>query len=224
MQRHNGRGLRIIGGLALVLTLALTIPVSAHALYKSSNPPANGTVPQAPRQVMIIFSEETDPLKSGGSVADPSGAPVSTGFKVDLNERTQMTIDLKPNLPDGVYTVTWNTFTDDDNGVADGAFTFMVQAVVGTGTATIGGTPAVATMTTSSPASETVAAGSVTASTQPTATTAPTAAPTTTRAAAPIVATGTGRGAVATRVPTTLPHTGQTSTKSKAPGLLWRSR
>ena len=101
-------------------------------------------VTKAPTQIAITFSEETDPLKSGGSVTDASGATVSTGFKVDLNQRTNMTIALKPNLPNGAYTVKWNSFTDDDSGMADGTFTFTLQQAqtATTGTTTTGTAPA----------------------------------------------------------------------------------
>lgn len=187
----------MIGALALVLTLALAISVSAHAAYKSSVPAANGTVQQAPGQVMIIFSEETDPLKSGGSVTDAGGVTVSTGFKVDLNERTNMAIDLKPNLPSGVYTVKWNTFTDDDSGMADGTFTFTIQLAGAT--------------TVSSPVNGTAATGSAVTSVQPVATIAATAAPTATPAAT---------ATAATTVPTALPQTEATSTKGGFPWLL----
>lgn len=197
--------------LVMALTLALATPVSAHAEYKSSMPPDKGTVQQAPSQVMITFSEETNPTKSGGSVTDASGTTVSTGFKVDLNQRTNMTIALKPNLGNGIYTVKWNTFTDDDSGMADGTFTFTIQATAaGTGTAITSTTAATGTTTTNSAASGTVAVGSAAASPQSTATTAATAA----------VATGTGGGTVATSAPTTLPQTGQSGAGSRVPWLV----
>jgi hypothetical protein len=99
--------------------------------------------------VLIIVSEETSPTQSGGSVLDASGATVSTGFKVNLDDRTQMMIALKPGLPTGVYTVNWNTFTEDDSGMANGSFTFTIQAAAQAG--------ASATVTTGSPVSSTIA-------------------------------------------------------------------
>jgi methionine-rich copper-binding protein CopC len=204
--RQRGR-LLIVPTIVAMLALMSVNSVSAHAQYKSSDPPTNGTVQKAPAQVAITFSEETDPLKSGGSVTDASGTTVSTGFKVDLNQRTNMTIDLKPNLPNGVYTVKWNTFTDDDNGIANGTFTFTVQAAAaGTGTATTGTAPAATT----APATTTAA----------TATVAATVAPTATRPATTPVATGTGGGATATAAPTTLPNTGSGSSGNGTPWVI----
>ncbi len=211
----------MIGILALLLTLALAIPVSAHAAYKSSIPPANGTVQQAPSQVLITFSEETDPLKSGGSVTDASGATVSTGFEVDLNQRTNMAIDLKPNLSGGVYTVTWNTFTDDDSGVGNGTFTFTIQAAAGTGTAMTSAATATGTHATasSSPAAATTPTSIPAPTAAPTATTAATVAATATRPASSVVATGTG-GGTTTTAPTTLPQTGESASGTLLPWVI----
>jgi copper resistance protein C len=187
--------------------------VSAHAQLKTSTPVDKATVTTAPTQVAITFSEETDPLKSGGSVTDASGATVSTGFTVDLNQRTNMTIALKPNLPNGAYTVKWNSFTADDNGVANGTFTFTIQAQAA-GTTTTG----------TAPASGSATAGTApAATTAPTATVAPTTAPTATVSAtatraATATATGTGGGsAAATPSPTTLPTTGNSNGTRSAP-------
>ncbi len=210
--RQCGRFL-IVAAIVALLALTSASIVSAHAAYKSSDPPANGTVQKAPAQVAITFSEETDPLKSGGSVTDASGATVSTGFKVDLNQRTNMTIDLKPNLPNGAYTVKWNTFTDDDNGLANGTFTFTIQAAAGAGTATTGTAPAVGSSAAAPPAATTASAATTTA----TATVAATLAPTATRPATTSVATGTGGGATATTVPATLPNAGNSGSGNGTP-------
>jgi methionine-rich copper-binding protein CopC len=208
--RQCGRFL-IVAAIVALLPLTSASIVSAHAAYKSSDPPANGTVQKAPAQVAITFSEETDPLKSGGSVTDASGATVSTGFKVDLNQRTNMTIDLKPNLPNGAYTVKWNTFTDDDNGMANGTFTFTIQAAAGAGTATTGTAPAVGSSAAAPPAATTASAATTTA------TVAATLAPTATRPATTSVATGTGGSATATTVPAPLPNTGNSGSGNGTP-------
>jgi methionine-rich copper-binding protein CopC len=208
--RQCGRFL-IVAAIVALQPLTSASIVSAHAAYKSSDPPANGTVQKAPAQVAITFSEETDPLKSGGSVTDASGATVSTGFKVDLNQRTNMTIDLKPNLPNGAYTVKWNTFTDDDNGMANGTFTFTIQAAAGAGTATTGTAPAVGSSAAAPPAATTASAATTTA------TVAATLAPTATRPATTSVATGTGGSATATTVPAPLPNTGNSGSGNGTP-------
>ncbi len=108
--------------------VAFASTASAHARLKTSEPAANATIAQAPMQITLTFTQETSPTKSGGSVTDAGGATVSTGFQVDLNDRTKMTIPLKPGLGSGAYTVQYNTFTDDDGGMVNDRFVFTVGA------------------------------------------------------------------------------------------------
>ena len=71
--------------------------ISAHAEYRSSVPANGATIATAPAQVVITFSQETSATHSNGAATDAAGMVVSTGWSVDLNERTKMTIPLKPN-------------------------------------------------------------------------------------------------------------------------------
>ncbi|MGI8689568.1 MAG: copper resistance CopC family protein [Thermomicrobiales bacterium] len=116
--------------------------VGAHAEYRSSVPANGATIAAAPPQVVITFSQETSATKSNGSVADAAGTVVSTGWSVDLNERTKLTIGLKPNLGNGIYTVKY-TSQSEDGHVVDGSFIFTVDpnaaSVAATTAATTGG-------------------------------------------------------------------------------------
>lgn len=117
--------------LALILALgfgtAWGTSAAAHAKLKASFPARDAIIGAAPEQVLLTFSEETSPTKSGGSVTDAAGAVVSNAFRVNLARRTQATIDVRSALPPGAYTVRYNTFTEDDSGVEQGAFTFTVR-------------------------------------------------------------------------------------------------
>ena len=192
----------ILPVIALLTTLAIGTLVGAHAQLKTATPADKATVATAPAQVVLTFREETSATQSNGAVMDASGATVSTGFKVDLNDRTKMTIDLKPNLPAGVYTVKFHTLTEDDNGMVDGTTTFTVQAAAA-GTSTTG--------------TSTVASGSPVAAATAAATA--TSAPTATRAATSAVATGTGGVAPAT-APATLPQTGRSAGGAMFPWVM----
>lgn len=209
MRRRQWRTLLIATLIVAIGGVMSASAVSAHARLKTSDPADKAVLTKAPTQITLTFSEETSATKSGGSVTDASGATVSTGFKVDLNDRTKMTIDLKPNLPNGAYTVKWNSFTEDDNGMADGTFTFTIQAqVTATGTATTGTAPV---------------SGSAAAGTSPAATAAATAtiAPTAMRPATTPAATGTGGGTVAaTPAPATLPKTGNSERGGDPPWVI----
>jgi methionine-rich copper-binding protein CopC len=211
--RQRRRLLIVLWIIAALLVGAST--VSAHARLKTADPADKSTVAKAPAQITLTFSEETSATKSGGSVTDASGATVSTGFKVDLDDRTKMTIALRPDLPGGAYTVKWNTFTEDDSGMADGTVTFTVQAGAAAGTTAAGSASAAATII---PVSATRAPTAPPTASAPVVTAPPTSV-VTPRAAGSVVATGAG-GGVATPAPTTLPGTGKGDSVS-SPWLLW---
>jgi len=59
-------------------------------------------------------------------VTDAAGATVSTGATIDANDRTKLTIALKPSLPNGVYKVNWHSVSADDGDELDGSFFFGV--------------------------------------------------------------------------------------------------
>jgi methionine-rich copper-binding protein CopC len=110
----------------LLVAAIVSVPVGAHAEYRSSVPANGATVATPPAQVVITFSEETSVTKSDGMVMDAAGTMVSTGWSVDLNERTKLTIPLKPNLPNGIYTVSYTSLSEDGHQV-DGSFIFTVD-------------------------------------------------------------------------------------------------
>lgn len=194
----------------LALSLVATGSVAAHARPKSSDPADKATIPSAPAQVTITFTEETSPTKSDGSVSDANTTVASTGFKVDLNDRTKMTIALKPNLPGGNYFVHWKTFTEEDSGVAEGALSFTVQAVAQAATVPATAPVATSAAATSAPTSASTAAPATSAA----APTATTLSATATRApTAQAAATGTG-GATSAPTTATLPATGRATDPS----------
>ncbi len=119
-----------IGGMLIAAVYIGLIggPVAAHAQLKTAEPPDKAVVATAPAQVLLVFSDETSARKSNGIVTDASGATISTGWKVDLNERSRMTIALKPDLPSGTYTVRFTTLDESDNESETGSVTFTVQA------------------------------------------------------------------------------------------------
>lgn len=129
---------------AVILLLATRVPgVAAHAEYRSSVPANGATIATAPAQVVITFSQETSATHSNGAATDAAGMVVSTGWSVDLNERTKMTIPLKPNLGNGIYTVNYTSLSEDGHQV-DGSFIFTVdpaaaQAAAATAHASTGG-------------------------------------------------------------------------------------
>lgn len=121
--------------LVVLCVLALALPVAAHAEYRSSVPANGATVATPPAQVVVTFSQETSATQSKGQVTDATGSVVSSGpAVVDLNDRTKLTLPLKPNLPGGIYTVAY-TSQSQDGHVVDGSFVFTVGPAARAGAA-----------------------------------------------------------------------------------------
>ncbi len=115
---------------ALVLSLSLFGIASAHAKLVSSDPAAGAKLTRAPTKVTLVFSEEISDkaTESFFTVTNASGAAVGKGEldNTDLDHKT-LSGTLKSGLGDGIYTVTWQTITPDDNGKSNGSFTFGVN-------------------------------------------------------------------------------------------------
>ncbi len=99
----------------------------AHAEFKSSTPAPGSTVTTAPTAVIIYTTED---LASGstGYVTNAGRLTVSTGATISTTTRNQLTIGLKPGLPNGTYTVFWHSVSADDGDVVDANFSFTIAA------------------------------------------------------------------------------------------------
>jgi len=116
--------------IALLLGLALFGVASAHAKLVSSDPAAGAKLTAAPAKVTLVFDEEISDkaTESFFNVTDAAGATIGSG-KLDTADLDHKTLSgtLKAGVGDGVYTVTWQTITPDDNGKSEGSFTFGVN-------------------------------------------------------------------------------------------------
>ncbi|MGW1531617.1 copper resistance CopC/CopD family protein [Streptomyces aureus] len=127
----------------LLLFLAVTgallsgaAPASAHAALTGSNPTQGSVVDKAPEQVSLTFSEQVSLNDDSLQVLDPKGGRVDAGGASDLGGDTYG-LKLRPGLPDGTYTVTYQVVSADSHPVA-GAFTFSIGAPSGTSVALSG--------------------------------------------------------------------------------------
>jgi LPXTG-motif cell wall-anchored protein len=131
----------------LLLSAVFAAPAGAHARLVSSNPSAGATLSSQPTTVNVTYGEETSLTKSTLQVfyqkdaASPQVQADNGDGQVNVNDRTKASVILKPGLGAGIYTVKWHTLTEDDNGQADGTFTFTVTGGASTdsGPATTGG-------------------------------------------------------------------------------------
>lgn len=130
----------VLGGAVAGLAVALaTVSVaSAHAEPESANPPIGGTVTEVPTEVAVVFTQDVvrQGQDSSITVIDAAGANVTSApSEVDDLDRTIIRVGLQPNLPNGVYTVQWQTVSAADGDTASGSFVFTVDAVPATATA-----------------------------------------------------------------------------------------
>ncbi|MFF3908124.1 copper resistance CopC/CopD family protein [Streptomyces sp. NPDC001848] len=134
----------------LLLTLLLAVagglfagaaPASAHAALLGSDPAQGVVVDKAPTQVTLTFSEQVAFSDGSLRVLDPRGQRVDTGKPANLSGTTYG-VQMRPGLPNGTYTVTYQVVSADSHPVS-GAFTFSVGApsatTVSASSPTVGG-------------------------------------------------------------------------------------
>ena len=113
--------------LAICAMLALGGPPQtlAHAFVDHAEPRVGSTVPSAPAEVRIWFTQEIEGAFSTASVRDASGKRVNkSDSQVDPKDRTVLRVALE-TLPPGVYTVVWRVVSVDTH-VSEGDFMFKV--------------------------------------------------------------------------------------------------
>jgi methionine-rich copper-binding protein CopC len=139
MQRFHGASMRLLLTFsALLLFSVISVgSVSAHAHLVSSNPADGAVLTSQPAVITAVYGEETSLTKTTFEVTfatDAKSAPhkVADG-KVDVNNRTNISAALPAGLGNGIYVVKWHTVTEDDNGLADGTFSFTVSGSASSG-------------------------------------------------------------------------------------------
>jgi len=112
--------------LALVLLLGGATAAYAHALLDHANPAVGSTVPTAPSEVSLTFTEKVEPAFSTVEVRDATGHRVDQGdLRRDAMNATVMRVSLKPLVP-GSYQVIWRVISVDTHRT-EGKFTFHVN-------------------------------------------------------------------------------------------------
>lgn len=111
----------------LILLPLLLIPLAstaaqAHAFLDHASPLVGSTVPAAPYEVVLTFTQNLEAAFSTAQVTDSSGARVDQG-KAQVSGNT-MTVGLK-SLGPGSYKVHWHVLSVDTHST-EGTFTFHV--------------------------------------------------------------------------------------------------
>jgi copper transport protein len=121
-----------LGRLALAALLALLwlaaagTAAGAHALLRESDPAAGSSLDQAPRRVLLTFTERPEPELSSIRVLDSGGREVQRGQGAPVQgSPLEFAVGLG-DVADGTYTVSWRVVSRDDGHVTDGSFAFGV--------------------------------------------------------------------------------------------------
>ena len=106
---------------ALLSVMAITA-AQAHAFLDHAEPRVGSTVPTAPREIALFYSQNLEPAFSSVEVSDANGARVDVG-RPKINAST-MRVGLKQLAP-GTYRVRWQVLSVDTHK-SEGSFTFRV--------------------------------------------------------------------------------------------------
>jgi methionine-rich copper-binding protein CopC len=116
---------RTIVGFLLII-LAGTARLEAHAFLKRAEPAVGSTVQTSPAEVRIWFTENIEPAFSTVQVFDASGKEVDKrDVHLDRSDRAVLHVSL-PQLGAGTYKVVWRVVSVDTH-VTNGNFTFRVS-------------------------------------------------------------------------------------------------
>jgi copper transport protein len=118
-----------IGLAAIVVTAA---PASAHAYLVTSNPPDGSVMKLGPQTVWLEFNDQLDASLVKVAIIDSNGRAIApTSVAVDPQRPTRLDVGL-PDLPKGVYRLSFHVRDSVDLHLTDGAIS------LGAGTAPTG--------------------------------------------------------------------------------------
>ena len=114
-------------GLAVMIAIGVSVsPAEAHAFLDHASPAVGSTVPVAPQQIRLSFTQGIEPAFSRVELSTAQGQPVQTGpATVDPSNNTQLVVGV-PRLGPGRYRVKWHVVSVDTHPT-DGSFEFEVR-------------------------------------------------------------------------------------------------
>ena len=108
--------------LSLAAIALATTGAQAHAFLDHASPLVGSTVPSAPHELSLSFTQNLEPAFSTVEVTGPNGARVDQG-KPQISGNT-MRVGLKASGP-GTYHVHWHALSVDTH-TTQGSFSFHV--------------------------------------------------------------------------------------------------
>ena len=113
------------GIILLLIFVAGSARLEAHAFLQRAEPAVGSTVQTSPSEVRIRFTENIEPAFSSIQVFDPSGKEVDKhDVGLDRSDHALLHVSL-PRLSAGIYKVVWRIVSVDTH-VTSGSFTFQV--------------------------------------------------------------------------------------------------
>ena len=113
---------KLLIAVSLLFIALAPVAAQAHAFLDHASPLVGSTVPAAPHEVVMTFTQNLEPAFSTAQVTDSGGARVDQG-KAQVSGST-MTIGLKSIGP-GSYKVHWHALSVDTHST-EGTFAFTV--------------------------------------------------------------------------------------------------
>jgi methionine-rich copper-binding protein CopC len=108
--------------ISVLLTALAGTTAEAHAFLDHAEPRVGSTVPTAPRELSLSYTQNLEPAFSAVEVTDANGKRVDLG-KPTISSSV-MRVGLKPLSP-GTYTVRWHVLSVDTH-TTEGSFSFHV--------------------------------------------------------------------------------------------------
>ncbi|ESS71753.1 copper resistance protein CopC [Methyloglobulus morosus KoM1] len=126
MQCDNFYSYKLLLNTAIIATLALPLPIFAHAIMVKSQPEADSTITESPKQVDTWFNDKV------GSEYKALAVINSAGKRVDNKDAAQETFDQShlyttvTELPPDTYTVRYRVVSMDTH-IVTGKFKFTIK-------------------------------------------------------------------------------------------------
>jgi methionine-rich copper-binding protein CopC len=117
----------LTGAAVLVLAVAFSPAVLAHAHLKSQYPAANANVEASPQALTLTFSEDIEPAFSHVEIigADQQTMPTAEVERAP-KQHNQLIVPLEKPLAGGSYQVNWHVLSVDGHKTK-GSYTFSVK-------------------------------------------------------------------------------------------------
>jgi methionine-rich copper-binding protein CopC len=117
--------LRLRTVLAVLIAIAFSALILAHTHLEKTEPVDGATLKAAPAHVELWFNEKPDLTVSKITIGGPAGA-VAVGPTHLMSDKS-ITADVRGQLSDGEYLVSWQA-AGDDGHVSKGEFRFSVKS------------------------------------------------------------------------------------------------